>query len=169
MIERAQRSPAWSHIADGFMLLARSGVGREDPAVVRRVIERGEEMYLSAQQARPLRERAHEPIVYYFRLGNLIKIGTSRNVFARINDLNPQAVLAIERGGYADEADRHRLFADLRVHGEWFRDADPLSSYVRAVAAGFDGDFGCPLGQWLAARGVAQRPEVDMIDSQVYS
>ena len=155
MIQAAQQSPAWGHIADAFMFLARAGLDRSDPDTVRRVIAHGERMHrLSEEAPKPDPIRAHEPIVYYFGLGNVIKIGTSSNIAARLDTINPQSVLAVERGSHKEERERHALFAALRLHGEWFRNEDPLPAYVTAVADAFEADFGRPLTAWLEAHGV---------------
>lgn len=161
MIDEAQRSPAWPTIAEGFVFLARAGLGRTDPEVVRSVIERGEflhrEVYGPIDKSPIKSPTAHETLIYYFQLGDLVKIGISRNLTARVDALNPQAILAIERGTFADEVARHKQFASLHVHGEWFRNEDPLTAYVDAVAEAFEHDFEQPLKLWLTTRGLPAR------------
>lgn len=155
MIDEAQRSPAWPDIADCFVMLCRAGISRDDPDVVRKVIARGEEIYEYSQQPKPERTpQGHEPIVYYFALGDLVKIGTSQNIARRAEAFNPQEILAIERGGYEHERQRHELFAPLLVHGEWFRHEDPLLSYIETTRAAFEDDFGMPMDRWLRERRV---------------
>lgn len=64
------------------------------------------------------------------RLGDLVKIGTSTNLSERCKALNPQEVLATEPGDALVERRRHRQFAPLRVHGEWFRMAPELLEHI---------------------------------------
>lgn len=57
-----------------------------------------------------------------------VKIGYTVNLRRRMGDLSLSAssgqtpiVLALESGGVSAERERHRQFASLRSHGEWFR------------------------------------------------
>lgn len=59
--------------------------------------------------------------VYYARIGNRVKIGTSTNVAKRMEEINPEELLVTEPGGAGLEHMRHLEFAHLRTHGEWFR------------------------------------------------
>lgn len=158
MIDEAQRSPAWPDIAEGFMALSRAGIPRDDPAVVLRVIEQGEWLYRELEDRIPTqRGYSHEPVIYYFGLGDLVKIGITRHLPSRADALNPQFIYALERGTFADEKARHELFHQLNVHGEWFRNEDPLTAYIAATAAAFESDFGQPLSDWLTAHGMSSR------------
>jgi hypothetical protein len=74
-------------------------------------------------------------MVYYMRIGNRVKIGWSTNVEKRRAAINPEEVMAVERGGYALEQQRHDEFASLRTHGEWFRLEEPLTSHIEALRA----------------------------------
>lgn len=80
-------------------------------------------------------------VVYYVELAGLIKIGTTGNIRERLEAFPPIArLIAIERGGYDTERQRHQQFAALRVqpanrgHGgrqsEWFRDHPSLRAHI---------------------------------------
>jgi len=74
-----------------------------------------------------------DEVVYYIRIGNRIKIGTSVNFPLRMAQLNPEEIMAIESGGYTLEHHRHRQFADIRVHGEWFAFDAKLKAHMDQV------------------------------------
>lgn len=78
-------------------------------------------------------EHQHPPIVYYMRLGQLVKIGFTTNLTKRLGVINPEEVMVTEPGGREREQQRHREFDALRVHGEWFRLAAPLTDHIEAV------------------------------------
>lgn len=59
--------------------------------------------------------------VYYARLGNRVKIGTTTDLRARMEAIQPEELLITEPGGHALEHMRHLEFAHLRTHREWFR------------------------------------------------
>lgn len=83
-----------------------------------------------ARRIRIEEEKAQRAIVYYMRLGNLVKIGWTTNLDSRRADLNPQEVMATEPGGREVERERHKQFADLRIHGEWFSLESPLVEWI---------------------------------------
>lgn len=87
----------------------------------------------NAEQEQIRAARRHPPIVYYMRLGDLVKIGYTTNLTARLESINPQEVMTTEPGGPDRERRRHEQFAALRVHGEWFRLAPPLTDHIEAV------------------------------------
>lgn len=78
-------------------------------------------------------------VVYYIRIGNRVKIGTSTNLRQRLADLNPEEVMALERGGRTVEMRRHRQFASLRTHGEWFRLEGELAQFIESLGELGDG------------------------------
>jgi hypothetical protein len=76
--------------------------------------------------------------VYLVRAGNWIKIGWSRNVGARISQLqtgnaDPIELIATISGGRALERQLHERFADSRVSGEWFKYGPELANYVASL------------------------------------
>lgn len=75
------------------------------------------------------------PVVYYVRRGNLIKIGTTRQLRQRMNSLMPDEILALEPGDQTTEASRHRQFAALREdpRGEHFFPGAALLEHVARV------------------------------------
>jgi len=72
--------------------------------------------------------------VYYVLADDSIKIGFSKNPWARLSDLKvarPNAVLlATEKGTLDLERERQAQFSAQRVGGEWFRAEPPLTSFV---------------------------------------
>ena len=82
------------------------------------------------------------PQVYFAQDGDdgPIKIGTSKYVARRLRSLQisaprPLRLLGTMPGGHGLERELHRQFADLQVHGEWFRPESPLTEYIRTHAA----------------------------------
>lgn len=89
-------------------------------------------------------------VVYYLRLGDRVKIGTSRSPRQRLAALPGEELLALELGDASLERARHREFAADRLGtSEWFAlsaalrdhvarvrgdDPDPWRVYARAVA-----------------------------------
>lgn len=76
---------------------------------------------------------ADRNVVYYMRLGNRAKIGTSRNLKRRLAEINPEDCMAYELGDRTIEITRHKQFAHLRVSGEWFELADDLVRHVNTL------------------------------------
>lgn len=80
--------------------------------------------------------------VYYVRDGDEVKIGLSKNPWARVKDhqtARPRCrLVGIERGDRALERERHRQFADSRITEgpvkEWFRWTDEIARHVATVA-----------------------------------
>lgn len=79
------------------------------------------------------------PVVYYVRLGDHIKIGTTSNLTARLNSLyvdhDPDLLLAVEPGGRDLESQRHSEFAAERVYAnrELFNPSPRLLSHITAI------------------------------------
>lgn len=76
-----------------------------------------------------------QPVVYFIRSGELIKIGTSENLpsrystFATSGPEQPEILLVIA-GDHTQERQVHALFAADRVRGEWFRPSDALMAFI---------------------------------------
>lgn len=87
--------------------------------------------------------RKPEPLlsgVYFIRSGELVKIGTSTNVHARIAALRnmsslPLELLAVAAGSYDEETAVHERFRHLRQHGEWFTATPELLAFIAEVTA----------------------------------
>jgi len=78
-------------------------------------------------------------VVYYLRLGERVKIGTTANPRQRFAALGHEEVLAFEPGDRAVEQRRHAEFADDRLGtSEWFALSARLRAHVDALAAGRD-------------------------------
>jgi len=84
--------------------------------------------------------------VYYIRFENRVKIGTSRDLPARLGALPHDEILAIEPGGHSMEHLRHLQFSHLRTNGEWFLVDPELRRHIIGVRA----KFGSPLAAWKA-------------------
>lgn len=74
-------------------------------------------------------------VVYYVLVGDVLKIGYSENLRARLNTYPPhRKLLATEPGTYSLEAKRHNEFADLLNGGrEWFRFEGALVEHVQRL------------------------------------
>lgn len=106
--------------------------------------------------------RPRVDVVYYLRLGERVKIGTSRDPRGRLAALPGEELLALELGDRTRERARHLEFAADRLGtSEWFAlspairahvtrlrgdDADPWWVYARAVAAALGGADASRLG-----------------------
>lgn len=77
---------------------------------------------------------SHEPIVYYLKFGDRVKIGTTTtNLRKRLLDIPHDEVLAVEPGGVDIERRRHLQFARHRVNGEWFTCGDGLMLHIETL------------------------------------
>lgn len=72
------------------------------------------------------------------RVVPLVKIGVTTDLRQRMRDLAKQTmsgqspiVLALEEGGLEYERELHRLFAEEREAGEWFRYSPTLQAYIQ--------------------------------------
>jgi hypothetical protein len=97
------------------------------------------------------RERPVE-VVYYLRFGDRVKIGTTRDLKARIKAIYHDEVLAVEQGGVAAERMRHLQFAKHIITGqrEWFSLAPELVAHINELRT----DYGQPMAairKWQAA------------------
>jgi hypothetical protein len=68
-------------------------------------------------------------LVYFARLGNLIKIGVSVDPRQRTRSLNAE-LLHVEKGGRSRERELHELFQARRQDGEWFTYGGSLKHYL---------------------------------------
>lgn len=98
--------------------------------------------------------RRHRPVVYYMRLATLVKIGTSGNIRARLDAINPQGVMAVEWGDRRLEHARHQQFAAHHYHGEWFTFATEIGAHIATVRETFEATTGQTTERWLATVGV---------------
>jgi hypothetical protein len=78
-------------------------------------------------------------VVYYLRLGERVKIGTTFNPRQRFAALLHEEVLAFEPGDRTVEQRRHVEFADDRLGtSEWFALTPRLLAHIEALADGRD-------------------------------
>lgn len=138
------------------------GLDSSDPGVVRRAIAVAQERWdraaamhtgpsayaalLAARRA----ARKHPPIVYYMRMSDLVKIGTTTGIGPRLASIGAQAVMAVEPGGPGVEYGRHEQFAHLHDHGEWFRFEEDLGRHIADVREAFASTSGKTTEDWLA-------------------
>lgn len=88
-------------------------------------------------------------VVYYLRLGDRVKIGTTFTPRQRFAALPHDEVLAFERGDRTLERTRHVEFADDRLGtSEWFALSPRIRSHVATLAGG-RGAWDV-LARWLA-------------------
>jgi NUMOD3 motif len=91
--------------------------------------------------------RTHEPLVYYARRDDLIKIGTTTRIRERVSHQGVE-LLAVEPGSYELETERHEQFAEYRLSRkrgtgrgrgqgpmEWFRPGPDLMAFIDALRA----------------------------------
>lgn len=91
--------------------------------------EKSAQMDVERAQRRAADE-ARQSWVYFIRIGQLVKIGTTINLASRFSGLRPNEVLAILPGGLDEERAFHRQFADLRAGGEYFHPGPALQEHV---------------------------------------
>lgn len=87
-----------------------------------------------------------------------VKIGFTTNITTRISTLNPEHVLAVERGGRDVEVLRHREFATARRHGEWFAATPDLREHIRVLRDRFEEVSGLTLDAWLDRPSQRRKP-----------
>lgn len=83
-----------------------------------------------------VKKRPRPGFVYFIRFGNQIKVGFTTNVEQRMRDLPHEEILGVVPGTLEDEAAWHKMLAEYRTVGEWFR-AEPevLDALERVVSA----------------------------------
>lgn len=113
---------------------------RQDGALLSLAI--GREIRRQWREAQEARDRRATWYVYYVRIGDSIKIGTTGNLEQRMSQLMADEILAAEPGDRDLERARHRQFAHLRVRGERFRPANDLMTHVEDIRH----RFGLPAG-----------------------
>lgn len=152
-------SPARWHIYEVMELAEEFGVDLADPQSQQRILAIAERNKAREDQVavpKP-RDAAHDPLVYYMRLGDLVKIGTTTNVTRRAETLNPQGFLAVEFGSFDVEAARHRELRADHVHGEWFALTPAVAHRAVVAREAFEAQAGITVEAWLAARLPQQR------------
>lgn len=107
--------------------------------MIERLVSEGrsdDKLLLSQQEhAYASAERAALGVVYYVRMGDHIKIGTTRDLPGRLHGLylTEADLLATEPGGRDQELARHHEFADERVRRELFEPSDRLLAHIASL------------------------------------
>lgn len=143
--------PDLDHVIRSIGHLRAAGLDTTDPAVLELAVTGGRNLARAAEeQGHPdlvaareaeaaesneywAKRRAALSVVYYARLGNRVKIGYTTNLANRMQNIQPEELLATERGGEALESRRHAQFDRLRVSGEWFRYEQPLIDHIAGL------------------------------------
>jgi hypothetical protein len=80
---------------------------------------------------------SEDPLLYFIQSGDdgPIKIGLSKNIRARLNQLQTShheslSVIGICRGGYFEERHLHKTFAAFHMKGEWFVPDIKILEYI---------------------------------------
>lgn len=85
--------------------------------------------------ARVLAGKSHAPLVYFLRIGDRVKIGTSTNLAVRVNSLSVSLtdVTHVVPGGVETERALHARWEKYRVHEnrEWFHVRGSLAAFLR--------------------------------------
>jgi hypothetical protein len=140
--------PAWAHRLAEFIPTSSPYFGRVllrvdeieglgvtiTPDVMREVILKIHETDQHKKDlSRRLQAGRKNQVVYYMRVGDRVKIGTTINLQHRMAHFNPEELLATETGGHHLERQRHRQFGHLRTTGEWFKYEDDLRAHIDQV------------------------------------
>jgi hypothetical protein len=161
------RDPAFSQIARYLTTASELGFDPRDPEILLRAMTAGRRAHAEDEQRRNRTSLAgadwskrHLDVVYYARQGNLIKIGTTKNLANRMSDLGAQGVLVVEMGGSDVETARHRQFAAHRSHRrEWFHAAPALIEHIFALREALEAELGESVDEWMN-RIIFRRPAV---------
>jgi hypothetical protein len=151
----AQQSPAWGLVLDYMRVLGDLGINADNMGIemLQRCVEAAEAKLQQVNKDRPPAPepdaKQHDAVVYYMKLGNLVKIGTSRRIAQRVIAFNPERVLAVEPGAHGLETVRHHQFASLREQGEWFRYEQPIRDHISQIPARFKLGTGVEMSDWL--------------------
>lgn len=80
----------------------------------------------------------HSPVVYFLRMGDRVKIGTTTNLSERVRALSVtlKEVAYLVPGGEEVERMMHDRWASLRIYPdrEWFYVRGPLATFLRSGA-----------------------------------
>jgi len=110
-------------------------------AIVRRTQEAAEELRAEALLAVG-RGRPVLPTWVYFVFASHhgpVKIGFSIDPMRRLAEIQrdwPEGLrlVGVVPGGFSEEQRLHKRFSHLRLHGEWFRPDDELTTFIRETA-----------------------------------
>ncbi|MDX3520717.1 hypothetical protein [Streptomyces scabiei] len=148
--------PAFTYITEALQTMKAAGVELDEAAVaiaVKLGRKKHEETRPTAWQQRRSRPERN-PIVYYIRRADLIKIGTTADPHSRFSDLRPDEILAFEPGGPTEEAQRHRQFSWCRVgkRSEYFRQTSGLLAHMASLVT----EHGAPDPTWPTVESIGK-------------
>lgn len=83
----------------------------------------------------PLPRECKQDVVYYFRVGNRIKIGYTSDIRQRAKYLAPEEILGWEPGGAELERRRHQQFHVYRTAHEWFVDCPAIRAHIDSLGS----------------------------------
>jgi hypothetical protein len=83
-----------------------------------------------------LPEEDDEPLVYFMWSAGLVKIGWTRDIMRRWDELQIRSAVHVELlvtmdGGPELELDLHRIFKESRGRGEWFQVSDTMRGFFK--------------------------------------
>ena len=84
--------------------IADLGFDSTDPAAIEKAVEnarRSAAYHEQYQLNKLVIRRSHDPVVYYMRVGNRVKIGTTANIMARLDAVAPEELVTMEWGARA--------------------------------------------------------------------
>lgn len=152
--------PAFTEIAQYLTWAKDLDFNPAEPEIMKRAITAGRAAWELAGQRESLEEViaavvnrsgvTHPDLVYYIRMGNLIKIGTTTNLRHRLDTLSGQGVLAVEPGGRKRESSRHAQFACARSHREWFHPASELMDHILRLRSSLEEVAEESVDAWIA-------------------
>ena len=98
-----------------------------------RVAQESEEIYAKTKEIRAAK------YLYFIRCGRFVKIGVSKNVKDRIQDIQthapePLELIACFPSMGNRELEFHKLFSHLRSSGEWFSYTDEIKKTIESLA-----------------------------------
>lgn len=123
--------PLFPEIRQAIFAAARKGMDVDNPKVSRVIAEK---VLTAADRAE---RREETDVVYYIRVGSLIKLGTTCDLKTRINAYPPDAELLVtETGSYDRETQRIEEFAEyLAGRREWFHPGPRLMEHIDTLRA----------------------------------
>jgi hypothetical protein len=127
----AADGPTYVTVERGWLAMLAADIERLEPGVLDEMRERLNELD---------RGQAPNAGVYFIQAGDTVKIGTSTDISRRFRTLRTMSPLPIELlgaipGGRAEEAELHREWAPLRLHGEWFQATPELLGRIAGLCA----------------------------------
>lgn len=97
------------------------------------------EDWMAAEKAWPDERRHKLGDLYFVAAGNAVKIGRTKNMAQRMrhiqahNHEKAECLLLLEGQGWR-EREYHKLFADFRVNGEWFRRCPEIEDEIERLS-----------------------------------